>query len=131
RSVGVGLRGRRLNRLHPNTVRLHVPVGGPHTAVEGRLNRQTAVPTEDSGGLPTAKDLLHRAACVTKESLASSKRQAHHPVGIDDMSRIKIRTGVVFVWVQGIDDELGSVTSGVLQARDAVERMTVSVVEVK
>src|SRR5688500_1044139 len=48
------LRRRGAHRIHPLTVRLNVPVCGPDAAIERRLNRQSAVPTEDAGGLPTA-----------------------------------------------------------------------------
>src|SRR5688500_3430698 len=52
RAVGVILSRRRLHRTHANTVRLHVPVCRPDTAIEWRLDRQAAVPTENAGGLP-------------------------------------------------------------------------------
>src|ERR1043165_4914505 len=64
---------RRLDRSHANAIRLHVPVRGPYTAVKRRRrDRKATVPTEDSGGGPTAEDFVDDAVRVRPESLAAT-----------------------------------------------------------
>ena len=118
---------RRLHRRHAHAVRLNVPVCGPDAAIEWRLNRQSAVPAEDTGGLPTSKYLVDEATGAVRKALAAAKRKSHDPVGIDDVPGVEIRRGVILVRVQSIDDERRSIARGILKSRRVVERMSVGV----
>ncbi len=95
------------------------------------MNRQATVPTEDAGGLPAAKYLLGYATRVAEESLTTTKRKSDHPVGIDNVPGIEIRSGVVLIREQRVDDKRRAVAAGPLQAGSVVERMAIGVVEVK
>src|SRR6185369_14758613 len=121
----------RLQWLNANAVGLNVPVRRPNTAVERSLDRQTTVPTEDSGGGPAAQYAIDDAVRVTQEFLPTAKGQPDYPIRIDDVSSIKIRAGIVLVRGQRIDDERRTVAARGLQARSIVERMGQGVVEVK
>ena len=83
--------------------------------IERSLDWQASVVTENSGELPAAKRLVHKVARVGQEPFATTERKSDHPVGIDDVPGIEIRTAVVCFGSQRVDDKRRGEARRVLQ----------------
>src|SRR5215213_757383 len=124
----------RFNRTNAHHARRDLPVSGP--TLEGewtrRGSRQTGVPTEDSGQVPTTEDSIRESSGVSKQLLATTKRQTNDPVRRDVVANVEIRIRIVQLGTQRVEDQRrGREVKCVLKTRSVIERVRKRVVEVE
>src|SRR6266851_3022527 len=86
-----------VERVYGNDVGLVVPVRRPAGVIEWRPGRQSGVPAEDAGELPSSKNYLSEPVRIAQEGSALAKRHLPHGGSVDEVPDVKVRVAVVGV----------------------------------
>ena len=127
------LRGacKRYRALGPLGALIDEIAGRPPAVVERTADRQSCIPTEYAGELPTTQYRIGRRTGVGHKSATFADRELPDSAGIDGVLGIEVGRGVAIPLADGIEDESGAEADRALQRRYIIQRMGEGVVEIE
>src|SRR2546422_156445 len=125
-----------VDRVYGSYVGLDVPVSCPASVVERRSNRQSGVPAEDAGYLPSPKDRLSEPVRIAHQNSALAKRHLPHRRSIDEVPDVEVGVAVVGALANRILDKRPAIVCTAvakvrLQTGRIIQRMGEAVIEVQ